>query len=352
MDSPQQALDALQREINLILEQTGRLFAAANQPTPEAALARASRLKQQLPVSNNRFHQALDVLDEKLQFAKVVIRRDLAVARSSNSGAEVATKVVEVPQAATTEPAAPESDAIQQSDTGADIIDITEPDAPQPETTKEAEEPPATSPKKRPSPSHEDGSVEEPATKKQAVGDEIPTTSEPQTSNMKLELNTNATEQASGEQSADDKAPDTATFSNTGDLDSLFNDTTSAGGTGGDEPDFSTSADLNAEFDFTSFNDATNSNDNDNISALLPGLQDYANETTGNEPDFSSFFTADPPNNLTDQSQNNNTAMGQQLIDTAQGDSTFDDIFDMTFDMGGGTDGNQNGGAQFDFDFS
>lgn len=48
------------------LEQTGRLFAAANQPTPEAALARASRLKQQLPVSNNRFHQALDVLDERI----------------------------------------------------------------------------------------------------------------------------------------------------------------------------------------------------------------------------------------------------------------------------------------------
>jgi hypothetical protein len=51
---------------NIQLEQTGRLFAAANQSTPEAALARASRLKQQLPVSNNRFHQALDVLDEKL----------------------------------------------------------------------------------------------------------------------------------------------------------------------------------------------------------------------------------------------------------------------------------------------
>ena len=229
---------------------------------------------------------------------------------------------------------------------------MTEPDAPQPETTKEAEEPPAASPKKRSSPSHEDGSVEEPAAKKQAVGDEVPATSEPQTSDTKLELNTDPTEQASGEQSADDKAPDTATFSNTGDLDSLFNDTTSAGGAGGDEPDFSTSADLNAEFDFTSFNDASNSNDNDNISALLPGLQDYANENTGTEPDFSSFFTADPPNNLTDQSQNNNTAMGQQLIDTAQGDSTFDDIFDMTFDMGGGTDGNQNGGAQFDFDFS
>jgi hypothetical protein len=274
------------------------------------------------------------------------------VARSSNSSAEVAKTTVDVPSAAPAEPAAPEINAPQSSEPSADIIDITEPDAPQSETTKEAEEPPAASPKKRPSPSHEDGSVEEPAAKKQAVGDEAPVKSESQASDKKLELNTNPTEQASGEQSADDKAPDTATFSNTGDLDSLFNDTTSAGGAGGDEPDFSTSADLNAEFDFTSFNDGSNSNDNDNISALLPGLQDYANETTGTEPDFSSFFTADPSTNLTDQSQDNNTAMGQQLIDTAQGDSTFDDIFDMTFDMGGGNDGNQNGGTQFDFDFS
>lgn len=281
-----------------------------------------------------------------------MIRRDLAVARSSNSGSEVATKAVEVPPATITEPAAPEKSATQPSEATADIIDIIEPDAPQPETAKKAEEPPAASPKKRPSPSHEDGTDDEPAAKKQAVGDEVPATSEPQTSDTKLELNTNPTEPASKEESADDKAPDTATFSNTGDLDSLFNDATSAGGAGGDEPDFGTSADLNAEFDFTSFNDASNSNDNDNISALLPGLQDYANETTGTEPDFSSFFTADPPNNLNDQSQNNNTAMGQQLIDTAQGDSTFDDIFDMTFDMGGGNDGNQNGGTQFDFDFS
>ena len=282
-----------------------------------------------------------------------MIRRDLAVARSSNSGSEVATKAVEAPPAAAvTESAAPEKSATQPSEATANIIDTTEPDAPQPETAKKAEEPPAASPKKRPSPSHEDGTDDEPAAKKQAVGDEVPATSEPQTSDTKLELNTNPTEPASKEESADDKAPDTATFSNTGDLDSLFNDATSAGGAGGDEPDFGTSADLNAEFDFTSFNDASNSNDNDNISALLPGLQDYANETTGTEPDFSSFFTADPPNNLNDQSQNNDTAMGQQLIDTAQGDSTFDDIFDMTFDMGGGNDGNQNGGTQFDFDFS
>jgi hypothetical protein len=80
------------------LEQTGRLFAAANQPTPEAALARASRLKQQLPVSNNRFHQALDVLDEKLvrlvailiscpKLTEVAIRQSRDPARS-RSGAQ------------------------------------------------------------------------------------------------------------------------------------------------------------------------------------------------------------------------------------------------------------------------
>ena len=274
------------------------------------------------------------------------------MARSSNSGTEVANNAVKSPALVKPEPAAPETSAAQPDKAKADIIDMTEPDPPQPETAKKAEEPPAASPKKRPSPSHEDGSIEEPATKKQALGDDVPVKNEPQTSDTKLELNTNPTEQVSGEQSADDKAPDTATFSNTGDLDSLFNDATSAGGMGGDggdEPDFSTSADLNAEFDFNSFNDTSNTNDNDNISALMPGLQDYANDTTGTEPDFSSFFTADPPNN---QSQNNNNAMGQQLIDTAQGDSTFDDIFDMTFDMGGGNDGNQNGGTQFDFDFS
>lgn len=67
------------------LEQTGRLFAAANQPTPEAALARASRLKQQLPVSNNRFHHALDVLDEKLVRLVAIQFSIFSVNKGSNS---------------------------------------------------------------------------------------------------------------------------------------------------------------------------------------------------------------------------------------------------------------------------
>jgi hypothetical protein len=289
------------------------------------------------------------------QFTQVVIRRDLAVARGRSGTTEVAARPIEADPVTVAQPSVPEDNAAQPGDATADIIDMTEPDPPQPETAKETEDPPVTSPKKRPSPSQEDGSIEEPAFKKQAVGDDMPVKSELATSETKLELNTNPAEQVNADQSADDKAPDTATFSNTGDLDSLFNDATSTGGMGGDggdEPDFSTSADLNAEFDFNSFNETSNNNDNDNISALLPGLQDYANDTTGTEPDFSSFFTTDPANNLTDQTQNSNTALGQQFIDTAQGDSTFDDIFDMTFDMSGGNDGNQNGSNQFDFDFS
>jgi hypothetical protein len=284
------------------------------------------------------------------------MRRDLAVARSK-SGTETTALPVKVPSVTTTNPVVSEGIEAPPSEVKPANVEATETVSPQLETAKPAEAPTATSSNKRPSPSHEDSTIDEHATKKQALGDKVAVSIEPQTSDTKLELDTKLSEQVSGEQSADDKAPDTATFSNTGDLDSLFNDPTSAGGMGGDagnEPDFSTSADLNADFDFQSFNDASTSNDNDNISALLPGLQDYANDTSGAEPDFSSFFNPDPNVNLnvTDQPSGSNTAMGQQQIDTAQGDSTFEDLFDLTFDMSGGNDGNQNGGNDFNFDFS
>lgn len=282
------------------------------------------------------------------------MRRDLAVARGK-SDSDIIAQPVEAPSMAPAAPATQTDHEDKSNEAKPEVVDVTESDPPQSESAPEAQAPPASSPKKRPSPSHEDGTSDEPVAKKQALGEEVPATSQSQPTDTKLELNTNPTEQATGEQSTEDKAPDTATLSNTGDLDSLFNDPTSAGGMGGDsigEPDFSTSADLNAEFDFQSFNDASATNDNDNISALLPGLQDYANDNGGAEPDFSSFFTADPATNLGDQAQNSQTALGEQQIDTAQGDSTFDDLFNLTFDMSGGTDGNQNGGNDFNFDFS
>jgi hypothetical protein len=284
------------------------------------------------------------------------MRRDLAVARTK-SGTETASKPVEVPSNTNVKEVAPEVVDAEPSELNRDQAVATAADQPQPESVKDEQIEPATSPKKRSSPSLEDDTSNEPAAKKQAVGTGNTVSTEAPASDSKLGVNTDQAGPASGEQSAEDKAPDTGTFSNTGDLDSLFNDTASGGGMGddnGEEPDFSTSADLNAEFDMASFTnglDANKSNDNDNISTLLPGLQDYANDTAGAEPDFSSFFNTEPTTNPPDQGQNTGTAGEGQQDDNTQHDNTFDDIFDMTFDMGGGEQ-SQNGGNDFDFDFS
>lgn len=284
------------------------------------------------------------------------MRRDLAVARTK-SGTEAASKPTKVPTTTNTTVDVPRSGNTQPAEPNSDPVATTVPDQPELESAKEAQPRPATSSKKRSSPSLEDDSPFEPAAKKQAVKDVNPVSAQPPASDRKLELNTKPAEPTSGEQLAEDKAPDTGTFSNTGDLDSLFNDAASGGGMGGDNgdgADFSTSADLNAEFDMASFTnglDANKSNDSDNVSALLPGLQDYANDTAGAEPDFSSFFSAEPTTNPPDQSQNSIAPGGEQQNDNMPHDNTFDDIFDMTFDMGGGGQ-SQNGGNDFNFDFS
>lgn len=290
----------------------------------------------------------------------MITRRDLAVARDAVArgklGAEVPSQSTksELSTHDTTQPSQSIEAPLNESKPD-EISDLTQP---KPDAALEPQPQVATSPKKRPSPLNEDDTSSEPSAKKQAIGDTAPGVSAPQLPEMKLELDTKQTEQAN---STEEPAPDTATFSNTGDLDSLFNDPASAGGMGGsgDEPDFSTATDLNlnAEFDFPGFNaglDANTSNDNENISALLPGLQDYANDTGGAEPDFSSFFTADPTANANDLSQNtgNGSGDGNQQNNTTQQDTTFDDLFNLEFDMGGGGSDNQSGGNDFNFDFS
>jgi hypothetical protein len=286
------------------------------------------------------------------------MRRDLAVARTK-SGTEAATKPTEVTTSTNAATNAPEPVNARPDKPNSGPVATTTPNQPKPQSqsAKENKPQPATSPKKRSSPSLEDDTSFEPAAKKQAVGSDNPVLAGDPATEPKLELDTNPARPTSGEQSAEDKAPDTGTFSNTGDLDSLFNDAASGGGMGGEngeELDFSTSADLNAEFDMASFTnglDANKSNDNDNISALLPGLQDYANDTAGAEPDFSSFFSAEPTTNPPDQTQNSIAAGGEQQDNNMQHDNTFDDIFDMTFDMGNGGQ-SQNAGSDFNFDFS
>ncbi|KAF2723633.1 hypothetical protein K431DRAFT_15776 [Polychaeton citri CBS 116435] len=149
------------------------------------------------------------------------------------------------------------------------------------------------------------------------------------------------------------KPPDTAdAFSANADLDSLFNDTNSAAGgdMAGDGIDFNTAGD--SEFDFDGFNtlgDSNNDGGND-LSSLLPGLEQYANHPSqGGEADFSAVFNTDGNGSGTGHSQNQ---AGQLDIGGDVNDSVLEDFMDFAGlgdDNGGG---NGSGDIDFGFDFS
>jgi hypothetical protein len=153
-----------------------------------------------------------------------------------------------------------------------------------------------------------------------------------------LQIDTNAQSKATtGEntQGEDDNPPDTGTFSNTNDLDSLFGGPTSADPVDGG--DFNNDTD----FDFGSF--GANLGDNgagndDNMISLLPVLQDYANNQAGdnNTTDFDNIFDFD-----------------SVPMDTQQNENTFDDLLDFEDFTGGNDGGNNNAnGGDSDFNFS
>lgn len=139
------------------------------------------------------------------------------------------------------------------------------------------------------------------------------------------------------QKSADqEKPPDTAN-----DLDSLFNDPMSGGGAGGNDFSFDQDGSGN-DMDFGSFG-----GDNDNISSLLPGLEDYANtqpNSNANEVDLDQLFGL---------SDNNQNAGDMQAGNGEQQDTTFDDLMDLAnFDTGmDGDNGNGNNTANNDLDF-
>ena len=177
-----------------------------------------------------------------------------------------------------------------------------------------------------------------------------PEPSEEKASDAALHIDTKPTDTAAqdstNQNADDDKEPDTGTFTNA-DMDSLFNDPTSAGA--GETADFGAETGSGNDFDFGSFNanfdaNAAGSNENEDLSSLLPGLQDYANtQPTSGEPDFNALFATDGGDNTQDSVQ----------PATAQHDTTFDDLMDFNFDIGGGGDGDgANDNSDFDFSFS
>lgn len=175
----------------------------------------------------------------------------------------------------------------------------------------------------------------------------LPTADSIKAQNESLHLDTKPSpeEDKKDEAADEDKAPDTAN-----DLDSLFNDPTSAGGAGGENQDFNFDQDGANDLDFGSFggNYDANGGDNDNIASLLPGLEDYANtQPTNNDSnlDFNDIFgVGDAGNGMDSQGAGEHRDTFEDLMDLAN----FDGM-----DTGGGdsnTNNNTTNNTDFDFD--
>ena len=167
------------------------------------------------------------------------------------------------------------------------------------------------------------------------------------TSPLQVDTRSKDDKTAGEEQTEEDREPDTATFTN--DLDSLFGGPTSAGP--GDAPNFDIEPNGNAEFDFSDFsaNIDNNVSENDNISSLLPGLEDYANtQPTGSgDTDFDALFSTDLPTDTDGQKV-------EQPASAQHRDSTFDDQFmdftDFDGEFATGEGSNENQDIDFNFD--
>ncbi|EME47845.1 hypothetical protein DOTSEDRAFT_32217 [Dothistroma septosporum NZE10] len=353
-------LDRLQSDLNLVLEQTGRVFAAINNDPNVPPTAQFSKLKRVLPDASIRWHDALDQLESKVQLASLVMRRDLAVLREE-SGMEAPQTDAKVkpqqesaaaaPEPGKEAPAVPAEDNIKQQDVERSNIEASPHTEDVPMQDMQIEEAQGT----QPPPTFDELIAEGPApdppmegTKPSVAAHTQPTAESLATTGAKappndLQIDTKAAEEQKAISKNEEKVPDTANTAN--DLDSLFDGPISA------EPDESTDFTFEqngaTDIDFGSFggNFDPNPTDNDDIASLLPGLQDYANtqDNSGADVDINALFgTTDSNNNGMDQQ-----GAGEQR------DTTFDDLLADMPDFGVGMEGdgaNDNDNADFDFD--
>lgn len=336
-------LDQLQSQVNLVLEQAGRVFAAVNNTSTKPPTAQVNKLKQIIPRAQNNFHEALDQLEEELQLAQIVLRRDLALFREKAGHQTHATVAVQTAHQRTEtadSASLPDAHAISTTD-GAHIgtapvpgEDVAMEDAePEQQTDIVTKAEPKVESADRihtPKPEPIDvktapstGNHDPEDTHQEARGDGVaaPTSTEapdakPADSALQLD-----TAPPTINPPEDEKAPGTAKESITNDLESLF-----GGGDTSNEPnsDFTFEENATGEIDFGDFTSfGTDNGDNDNISSLLPGLEDYANtqsNASGADLDLSSFFN-------TNTNDANNAA--NQPAASEQRDTTFDDLMDL-----------------------
>ncbi|CAK3801418.1 Hypothetical predicted protein [Lecanosticta acicola] len=354
-----EAVDQLQTNLNHTLEETGRLFAAmfANPNSPPTS--QAARLKALLPVAETAFHGALDKLEWELQRAMKVMRRDLAVCRElsgvqTQQQAQPLAEPQSQPQQATSEISQP-SIRNGAPETSKTESGTAQPPAPAPRDTdmtdaapiqegkpSAPETSPIAAPASAPAPESKAAPQEKPNTETPPAPESKPAQDEPESAPHGLPLidttaaAPNTTDKLKPDDNKpieDEKAPDTAN-----DLDSLFNDPMSGGGADANA-DFSFHQDTGNDMDFGSFGA-----DNDNISSLLPGLEDYANNQPSNntnEVDLDQLFGLGDSNQGAIDSQ----GAGEQH------DTTFDDLMDLAgFDVDGdANNGNNNNTSNTDF---
>ncbi|KAI7215909.1 hypothetical protein KC333_g5157 [Hortaea werneckii] len=357
-------LDSLQNELNSVITQTARLYKSARDPNKAAPVAQATKLKRMLPDSIRNFHEALDELEDELQLAKTVMRRDLAVCREQESKGVSSDDLA----AATVEPqntAANDSSSHQAATTvqpaTADDGDIEMGEAEQAESQSVDEKPSADTlenmEQKAVSENEQPQQDQKPAPEALDQPVKDGSKSKDPSPDAKPIKQASETPQTDEKKPDEEQPPETETQSNngTGDgLDSLFGDAASAGAGEGSAPDFGLGTEGSAPFDFDSFSaglgaENNGSGDNDSISALLPGLQDYANNEPGGgsaEPDFSALFN-------TDLQSAGDGQGGENKKDEQQVDDVFGEIMNFgDFNTNDFTSGDGAGADDGNFDFS
>ncbi|KAI7280983.1 hypothetical protein KC345_g4400 [Hortaea werneckii] len=355
-------LDALQNELNSVITQTARLYKSARDPNKAAPVAQATKLKRMLPDSIRNFHEALDELEDELQLAKTVMRRDLAVCRQQESkgvsSSNVAAAAVDPLNAAANESPSRQASTTVQPNAG-DDGDVEMGEAEQTETQPVEEKPSADTMENTDQITVPEQPQQDQKPAPEALDQPVKDGSKSKDSSPDAKPIKQASEPLQTEEKKPNEEPpaeaETQSNNGTGDgLDSLFGDAASASAGEGSAPDFGLGAEGSAPFDFDSFSaglgvDNNGSGDNDSISALLPGLQDYANNETGGgaaEPDFSALFNTDM------QSAGDGHGGGNKK-DDEQVDDVFGEIMNFgDFNTNDFTSGDGAGGDDGNFDFS
>ncbi|KAH9841174.1 hypothetical protein Tdes44962_MAKER07895 [Teratosphaeria destructans] len=299
-----QQLDKAQAELNALLVQVGRIFSSAKSDGPAAAAAQASKLKGELPGRTERYHEALDKIDNEIQLAQWTLERDLAILREK---AGQAAKPAAVPMPALDDEPATLKDVVQQPQEGK-----TEPQEAETSEAKPAiiEPAPSSAAHSLPLPAAEPANegpslVKQEAAPESVANDEKPKLEDTKALEPKLNVDTTKASSAAATADGDERPPDTGVMSTNADLDSLFNDgnDTASGGASGDNNDFNFDANVAEGMDFADvFGDNDTSNNDVDLGALLPGVHDYANagpdngmKTDGGMNIFDEFTTTDGP---------------------------------------------------------